>query len=313
MRAARDPTELQPKPARPRWCDGLPDVTATIDCDGHEHRITWRRGKLVLEDHDVLAERSLVALGGAAPLCLEVLDAWRRKGAMGLLANLLLREHEIPSEELAYRRRRYESHLQATHDRKLPARMRAAFEPLQRSRLERERRLWETTLIEALPAAMRRALALSMLVTIERHWEDEEYDGAHRSRAESLLAGTANPLLEESARHWRRNMKPYASFVVDTHIVIPGDQPTCAGSLETDGAAVVLRLPIAWFVDVWAHGAALVDGCFVLGRAGRSADATSFPVAAVRWERATLHTSKPVQAPALLTRGEDGAWGLQWC
>lgn len=261
----------------------------------------------------MLAERSLVALGAESPACLAVLDAWRRRRAMGLLAGSLLSEHDMPPAELAYRRRRYESHLQAARDRPLPARVRARLEPLQRSMRERERRMWELTLIEALPAAMRRALALSVLVTIERNWDDEDYRDAHRSRTESLLAGTANPLLEESARHWRRNMKPYASFVVDTHIVTPGDQPTCAGSLETDGAAVVLRLPIAWFVDVWAHGAALVDGCFVLGRAGRPADATSLPVAAVRWERATLHTSKPVQAPALLTRGEDGAWGLQWC
>ena len=311
MRAARD-EEQQPRPARPRWCDGLPDVTAKIECDGREHRITWRRGKLVLEDHDLLAERSLVALGAESPACLAVLDAWRRRHALGLLGDALLSDRNMSAAELAHRRRRYASQLELVRARKPPAGPRPGFERLQRSRHERERRMWELTLIEALPVAMRRALALSVLVTIERHWEDEEYD-AHRRRAESLLAGTATPLVEASARHWRRNLKPYASFVVDTHIVTGGVRPTCAGSLATDGAAVVLRLPIAWFVDVWAHGAALVDGCFVLGRAGRPPDATSVPVAAVRWERATLHTSKPVQAPALLARREDGAWALQWC
>ena len=313
MRAARDRAEQQPRPARPRWCDGLPDVTAKIECDGREHRITWRRGKLVLEDHDVLAERALVALGGDGPACLAVLDAWRRRHALGLLGDALLSDRDMSAADLACRRRRYASHLELVRAGRPPAGVRPGFETLQRSMRERERRMWELTLIDALPAAMRRALALSVLVTIERNWDDEEYDDAHRGRAESLLAGTATPLLEASARHWRRNLKPYASFVVDTHIVRPGDQPTCAGSLATDGAAVVLRLPIAWFVDVWAHGAALVDGCFVLGRAGRPPDATSLPVAAVRWERATLHTSKPVQAPALLARGEDGAWALQWC
>lgn len=310
MRAARDRTELEPRPARPRWCDGLPDVTAKIACEGREHRITWRRGKLVLEDHDLLAERSLVALGGTPPACLQVLDAWQRRRAIGLLPSSLLSEHDLPPAEVAYRRQRYEAHLEVTCHRTLPAHFRVHFERWNRSERDRERRLWELALIEALPAAMRRALALSMLVAIERSWDDD--CAAQRRRTETLLADTANPLLEQSARQWRRNLKPYASFVVETDVVTPRDQPTCAGLLATDGGALLLRLPIAWFFEVWAHGAALVDGCFVLGRAGRAADARSFPVAAVRWERATAHTSRPVQAPALLTKGEDGAWGLRW-
>ena len=63
--------------AKRRWYDRLAAATAEIDCGGAQHRITWRRGKLVLEDHDVLSERSLVALGSKPPRCLEVLDAWR--------------------------------------------------------------------------------------------------------------------------------------------------------------------------------------------------------------------------------------------
>jgi len=45
-----------------RWFDDRPEVTAEIGC-GRQRRIAWRRGKLVLEDHDLLAERSLTALG----------------------------------------------------------------------------------------------------------------------------------------------------------------------------------------------------------------------------------------------------------
>ena len=46
-------------------------------CGGAEHRITWRRGKLVLEDHDLRAEEAMSALGASWPECLRVLQRWR--------------------------------------------------------------------------------------------------------------------------------------------------------------------------------------------------------------------------------------------
>ena len=63
-------------------------MTAEFHCGGQHHRIVWRRGKLVLEDHDLLAERSLIALGSEPPLCVEVLDAWRRMRGPELLQDL---------------------------------------------------------------------------------------------------------------------------------------------------------------------------------------------------------------------------------
>ena len=51
-----------------RWCDDLGPAWAIVDCGGERHAIAWRRGKLVLEDHDLLAERSLLALGAGLGL-----------------------------------------------------------------------------------------------------------------------------------------------------------------------------------------------------------------------------------------------------
>lgn len=46
-------------------------------CRGQRHTVRWQRGKVVLADHDLPAERALVGLGGEPVPCLAVLDAWR--------------------------------------------------------------------------------------------------------------------------------------------------------------------------------------------------------------------------------------------
>lgn len=63
-------------PRKPRWYDPLPEVTATVDCGGETHRVTWRRGKVVLEDHDLNAEKGMMAFGGEMCPCMRVLEVW---------------------------------------------------------------------------------------------------------------------------------------------------------------------------------------------------------------------------------------------
>ncbi|HUR17917.1 MAG TPA: hypothetical protein VMZ51_03145 [Acidimicrobiales bacterium] len=60
-----------------RWCDHIKPATALVACSGTEHRVTWRKGKVVLEDHDIGAERTMLAFGGELPECLKVLQLWR--------------------------------------------------------------------------------------------------------------------------------------------------------------------------------------------------------------------------------------------
>lgn len=61
-----------------RWCDHLAPVTATVACSGTEHRLSWRRGAVVVEDHDLGAERTMKALGAETPACLRILAQWRQ-------------------------------------------------------------------------------------------------------------------------------------------------------------------------------------------------------------------------------------------
>jgi len=62
------------------WALDVDPVSAVVECSGGaRHVVTWRRGKLVLEDHDLTAEEAAIALGGPRPACLEVLRAWRNR------------------------------------------------------------------------------------------------------------------------------------------------------------------------------------------------------------------------------------------
>lgn len=50
--------------------------------------MTWRRGKVVLEDHDLSAERTMLAFGGELPACLRVLQLWRNLHSWAMSAEL---------------------------------------------------------------------------------------------------------------------------------------------------------------------------------------------------------------------------------
>jgi hypothetical protein len=63
-------------PRKPRWYDALPEASAAVVCGGEKHKVTWRRGKIVLEDHDLGAERGMVAFGGELCPCMRVLEIW---------------------------------------------------------------------------------------------------------------------------------------------------------------------------------------------------------------------------------------------
>lgn len=61
---------------------------AEVDCSGGVHRVAWRRGKLVLEDHDLGAEQTMLAFGGDMPACLATLQLWRNLHTWAMAAEL---------------------------------------------------------------------------------------------------------------------------------------------------------------------------------------------------------------------------------
>ncbi len=51
-------------------------------CEGQQHRVTWRWGKLKLDDHDLGAERAMLVLGGEPSPCLRLLQFWGEQFGM---------------------------------------------------------------------------------------------------------------------------------------------------------------------------------------------------------------------------------------
>lgn len=70
------------------WYAGRVAVREPVDCGGATHHVTWRRGRLVLEDHDVAAERALRGLGADKAACIEILDTWRELNSRPALEEL---------------------------------------------------------------------------------------------------------------------------------------------------------------------------------------------------------------------------------
>lgn len=84
----------------PGWCTFLPPATTLVDCGGEEHRVTWRRGKLVLEDHDLAAERTMLAFGGQPCQCLRTLNRWREMHSSRIPAEVVRRMQTGPDRRL---------------------------------------------------------------------------------------------------------------------------------------------------------------------------------------------------------------------
>lgn len=295
-----------------RWCDDLPDVAADMDCGGQRHRVLWRRGKLVLEDHDLLAERTLVALGAEPPLCVELLDAWRALRGPQLLPALLDRE-TVPIEELASHRTRHAEAIEAAK-RFIAGQgqiLRGLLAGAQRD-IAREKTTWANTLLQALPVDFRHRLALAVIVAIDRHWHDEEFRSAQREHVDAALGATAGACVERCARGCRRDLAPIARFVIQSRVLAPEEPPGCSVRVDRRGGTGTVALPLAWFTDVWSRRLALVDESFVMRRAADAADAAAVPVVALRWERDGDGACRAVEAAAVVTPDDDGAWTLHW-
>jgi hypothetical protein len=78
-------------PRRPRWYHHVDPVSATVPCEGEQHRVSWQRGKFVLHDHDLSAERAMLVLGGEPCACLRALRLWRDQ--FGMPPELFSRMH----------------------------------------------------------------------------------------------------------------------------------------------------------------------------------------------------------------------------
>jgi len=267
-----------------RWCDGVAPATAVVRCRDEWHRVSWRRGRVVLEDHDRGAEAAWSGLGGERCACLEVLEACRAGfGVDDLFA--LWTEHGEPIGA---------SHALERWARRVGAPQKGA--DGQRARLAAERR---TAVVSSLPLDFRRRLALGVFRAIARE-PDGRASGSHPGFAPvftSLLGRAAAASLPSSS----------VGLPVDQRwaLVGPGGPAGVDGHLGAHGGWLRMAVSAGWAAEVWAWGLALVDGRLVLEVVDRPTRAEA-KVRLVKWSEA----GRPRLVPATVVRTPGAGWRL---
>ncbi|MFN0027698.1 MAG: hypothetical protein ACKV2O_11060 [Acidimicrobiales bacterium] len=220
-----------------------------IDCSGGRHTVLWKRGCLVLVDHDVAAETALQALGADRPACLALLERWRTTllpvGPAGVA--------RTPKVAPARASGNLRSPMAAGAD------------------------------LRSFGAELGRVIELAQLVRAERRWADPALPAADRSRLLGRFLGdlrdaTAASLQSSSRARGRQQI------AVQAHPLPSGE----AGGVEvTTSAARIeleLHLPLSWVVEVSGRGLTSVDGLIVLGVVDEDLDGALVGVIGLVWE-----------------------------
>ncbi len=280
------------------WYRNLPKVSVQVECSNTVHRISWRAGKLVLRDHDLEAERALVALGSDPCYCIGLFEAWEQGQNSPFEAlEILLSEDLDWSLEFQPRLAKFRWALQAGGG------------PLVAQVYQKE--LTHHVLFSA-PFELRKMFGLSTVVAAAKSWDEDAHFRAEWGPVfEGVLARRAIAALQENVEGWNPRLAPHAITTLECWAVRSTEAPTIAGSIATSGGFALLNLPLTWLVDVWAAGIAVVDDCFVLDLVDVNRDLSSMNVIAARWER-NLGRSVPVTSPACVTRSSGGGFHLSW-
>ncbi len=209
------------------WPRRVPPLRVAVPCSGELHTVLWKRGSLVLVDHDAAADAVVVALGGTSPACLEVLRSWRigyieerpPTASIGLLRTLSSMGRWMSGGGLA---------------------------PV------------------VLPEALRRMREVSILHTWARGLRDDRagaaaqddfLDRAVARRVRDLV----DPQLFAVYGTWPLERD------VDVVINPDPDAPiSVSGRASTEGIGAVIELPVTWITSVWVPGLEVLRGGLLL-------------------------------------------------
>ena len=283
------------------WHDDLGDATQCIALDeGATHRVTWRRGKLVLEDHDIEAEQALIAFGGERCLCLDVADLFaappplheivKTDSARATKVQRALRSMTPPQV-------RFQGAAQAIPP-SIHSRMQTEFE----EHFARQRRLMVLRLVEG--DLRRRLLSASAVAATRRGVEGYPDDWIGLTK---FFAGEIAPGVEWSLRGARRNLPAGAKVNFHLRLLEDDGDPVIEGVVSRGGGTIQLAVQPRWLADVWAHDLTLVDDNPVVAVNERNSVDTAW-VTVVCWSRTRFELTEPRLEPLFITRDELGFW-----
>ncbi len=242
------PVVTRPPQPRRRWYRRVAPARLQIDCSGGRHTVLWKRGCLVLVDHDVAAESALRALGADRPACLALLERWRTTLQPAGPAGMARTPRVAPARPSGLR-----SPVAAGAD------------------------------LRSFGAELGRVIELAQLVRAERRWADPALPASDRSRLLGRFLGDLRDAtaasLQSSARARGRQQ-----IAVQAHPLPSGEQGGVEVTTSAGRIGLELHLPLSWVVDVSGRAMTNVDGRIVLGVLDEEPDGGLTGVIGLVWE-----------------------------
>ena len=231
------------------WYQDVPDSVMPVTCEGHQHQIIWSAGKVKLVDHPQIdAERTLVALGGTKPRCLELLELWDLAVKDGGFI-----EEWAPWQKADSQRRWW---------------LGTAIERLRSEGVQdflfdlpRDRALQMGEFSTAVPHAfLDRAMATVVDDGYQRGWDFNPSLTRHLAEATKLRARRSFVAALASQRPSIPNpaLVPF-SCTVDLTL-----KPKIIGRLSGRASKIEITLHPKWLSDVWARGVSVFQDKFTL-------------------------------------------------
>jgi hypothetical protein len=256
---------------------GYPALTVGLACSGQDHRVRWEQGELLAPDHDdAEGERALVALGGPRCACIDLLDLWAR--------------HADDPDVLALTSRGPADPVRWSGPDRPAARPFVAPPPGARRGTVRTRGTGFVMMTgsapvgsmvpagQTVPAAeppdvtevldLDPRLADRLALTVAATWAGRLADGDPRvapvrAALEAALYGRATAAL----RLWLAR----PDLAVQLEMIPPGQDPSIEIP-EPATAGVTAHLPLAWLVEVWGRGVAVVTDRFTVASESAALD-----------------------------------------
>ena len=231
------------------WYDGVAETNFDVDCEGIRHTITWSAGELFLTHHrDVEAEKTLVALGGRKPRCLEIFELWESAVSDGGFI-----EEWAPWYEADHQRRWW---------------LKTALERLRSEGVQdflydlpRDRAMQMGEVITTLPHEfLDRAMATIVDAGNQRGWDFAPAVSRHLSEATKLRARRS---FVRALTHQRPAIPNPALVPFVCHIDL-SHEPMIEGQISGRNSRIEIRLHPRWLSEVWARGLSVHRGRFTV-------------------------------------------------
>ncbi|MEM8922976.1 MAG: hypothetical protein AAGD35_05695 [Actinomycetota bacterium] len=273
------------------WTDTAGAVSLDVRCGGEHHRVHWSEGRFLVSDHpDLDAELALIGFGGAEPRCLWLRRLWLDAvNDGGFLAEWVDESHLSPARlswmTMALERMASEGFHEFLRD-------------LPRARAERMGRFLSDF---PRPWLDRAAAAVSASVA--------DGDGVACTRAPFELDAAAAVRLRRAfveAVGGSELAIGAAALVPLDLTVAPDAASTADGRLDGTDRGVSLGVDRRWLHEVWAAGAAVVDGHLILGRTDDGLAVVHWDAGrpTVRWRRCAVEGGRWRLDPAPTSVGQ---------